>query len=377
MANSIEGTTAAHTDTPDVLQLDGSYTRVETINQQKTKHFRSKFGSVALEKLEVRLTREYEHAAPRTTQYEALAAYRTDSDSPDQTRYPAVLYSNALLTTPRTPGTATNRYFLNPVYEGFSSVNVSAKRRVAKNCVDKLKFLLPHTIPLTEMADDEFMVATHVSGNLGLGQSPDARGITHYNKNAYSRGVQISLVQAARLSLYGAAIDTLHGRGPGPINKTPFWTAVKSVGRELGKEAKVAGNQLVHDPLHALHNYPNIITHRPDELASYIGDAKSLLQGDVARAMPHISPDLRGYVMTYTHDPFGVHKDYVAHFDEFMEEAQQHTHRSSIAPGLLLIRREGAHLSGTDRAEIEFDRLEWQAERNYLDGKSQTSHVAG
>lgn len=346
--------------------MTGEYSSVRVTNEEKPSHFTTKFGAISLRTFEVEVAKSYDDAAPRTTRYESLVAYRTDDDAPDQTRYPLVQYSNALLTTPRKKNTATNRYFLNPAYEGFAAVNVSAKLRPFKSCMDRLAHLVPHTISLEEMSDDEIVIAAHLAQEIGLGKQPDKDGERHINKSGYSRGVQISIMQAARAGLHGMAVDRLHGRGPGPINKSSLPAAVKTVWGKLGKEGTVALGQVIHDPLHAANNYLNTITHRGGEIASYVGDADALLQGDVGHAMRHINPAMRGYVKLFTNDPFGQPGQYVIHFhDDTPEEVK--IHRSRFAPDFRLIHQDGAHMSGFDKSEVKYDRQEWAAERAYLD----------
>lgn len=331
--------------------LDGDYSRVAILSERIT-HFRNKFGHLALHKLNVEIVREYEDQEPRTTWYDTLAAYRIDDDTPDQSRYPLVGYSNALLTTPRIPNTATNRFFLNPAYEGFAAVNVGVKRQPADVRHNRL---VPHSISLTEIADDELVVTDHIAEALGLGQGPDENNIRHIDKSAYSRGVEISLVQAARAGLQNMAIDRLHGRGPGPIKKVGFFAIGKSLILRVPDELKAVTGQVRREPRHAFHNYFNVVTHRVDELMSYFGDAMPLLEGEVEAVMPYVNPQLRGYIATYENDAFGRYKDFVAHSDE--------------VPNLQLIQNKGAHLSGMDESQVHMDRDEWRDERKALDAQ--------
>lgn len=349
--------------------LDGEYS-VRTVGEDPAKQFCTKFGSITLRTLAVEVARQYENQAPRTTWYEALAAYRTDTDAPDQQLYPLVSYSNALLTTARKPNTATNRYFLNPVYEGFSAVNVSVKQKPKRHPFDVLRRLMPHTLSLEEMGDDELVVTDHLAYTLGLGSEPDGNGVRPLNKNGYSRGVELSFVEVARAGLHGLIVIRTQGRGPGPINSVHLKKVIGSIKKEAKEEGKVILNQVINEPRHAVNNYLNVVTHRVDEIASYIGDAEPLLRGDVARAMPHINPKMRGFVSLFSNDPFGRHKDYVVHFEEFEQMMEENTYYSRIAPDFRLIHRSGAHMSGMDKAEVKFDRLEWAAEREFLDGQT-------
>jgi hypothetical protein len=354
-------------------RINGEYQSVRTLRESDPKFFQNKFGSIALHTLQVEVLKEYEDRAPRRTWYETLAAYRLDSDAPDQTKYPIVHYSNALLTTPRMPNTATNRYFLNPVYEGFSSVHTSVKQKPVKYPWDLLKRAVPHSLSLREMADDELVITNHVAQTMGLGQDLDHQGIRHINKNGYSRGVQLTLVEISRAGLHGIIVDRAHGRGPGPINKVHHMKIAGNIKKEGMEELRVIRDQIRNEPLHAMNNYLNVITHRPGELMSYVGDAASLLTGEVAKAMPHINPDLRGFVDIFTNDAFGRPKDYTAHFEQFEEMMEENTYYSKLAPNYRLIHHPGAHLSGLSSAEVKFDRLEWKAEREYLDGLTDNS----
>jgi hypothetical protein len=375
MRTKIEDISSSTFDIMPPPHLDGEYIDVVTKSELPVQPFTNKFGSLVLHTLNIELLRKYENKPPRISEYEALVAYRTDTDAPNQSDYPIVQYSNALLTTPRKPNTATNRYFLNPVYEGFSALNVSAKKRPQNGYLGIVKNLLPHTITLEEMADDELVIAKHVSETMGLGLHPDSNKMTHINKGGYSRGVQLSIVQAARAGLHNVIIDRLHGRGPGPINKSNILDMAKSIRKELKSEGAVIAQQLIHDPKHAINNYLNVVTHDGRELIGYVGDASALLQGSVSNAMPHINPELRGYINIFGNDPFGRHEDYVIHFDELQELMEDSSYRSKIAPSFHLVRQKGAHLSGLDKAQVKLDRLEWKAEREYLDGISNTPHT--
>lgn len=336
---------------PALVAANDQYTEVKILKKHEPRSYEAEWGRGVLQVMDVRVKREYEDKKkrPRITEYPVSVGTRPDMGK--RALY-LVSHSDALLTTMRVDKTATSNYFWSSVEAGFPTVNVGVKRHP-----HRLRRWLPHTIPLHEMGDDSLAATLRVAEDEEIGQEADIDGLIPMGMSGYSRGFQLAFVKAARARLHNAKAKRIHGRAPGPRNKTGLPTVAGRLLAAIPHEGIAVGRQLLIDRQQAAHDYRNIITHDRDEIISYIGDAFALLKGDVSDAMHHIDRDIAGRGLVFKRDPFGIPHEYGVDFKEDSDDV------AILRPFENFEYHEinGAHVSAMERRFINLDRADWQA----------------